>query len=375
MSKVKVIYTCKAEWEHDWLKDVLFADIEFDFINDPDMTTVEPNSIIVYNETNEGKLMDYINKYTAKGYRFALIHLSDEAYQGPNRIYANAQFVYRNYYTSKFDKVGTPVECFPLGWKTGFPRTEPKSITNRKYTWNFIGQVEFKPTRQDMLKVLNEIPKGYVHETKQWDDPNGLGIEEYHAILNESIYTACPMGWCNPDSFRLCEALEAGSIPIVDNPEYFDKFFGEYPFPAIKSWYQLPDIRDRKKIKSLQKKCIEWWADYKVKMAAKFKQYVDKLIDTESELVRVNLSNKSLEDFIAVSDVTKLSENSVDEIRADGVLCEIEDKDLVVNLQAWAKALKPGGKLLVCDIPNFAMLTKCYTSEALNEEGKPYDIY
>ena len=38
----------------------------------------------------------------------------------------------------------------------------------------------------------------------------------------KSIFVPCPRGNSSPDTFRLYEALEAGSIPIVERDEYWD---------------------------------------------------------------------------------------------------------------------------------------------------------
>jgi hypothetical protein len=53
------------------------------------------------------------------------------------------------------------------------------------------------------------------------------------------------MGNVNPDSFRICEVLESGSIPVVKKYhgyDYFINIFGENPIPSVSSWSEIIDV-------------------------------------------------------------------------------------------------------------------------------------
>jgi len=275
---INIIYTCKAEWEEDWLKDVLFKGVEFKFHTDPEMKLVLPNSVIILNETDEAKVTLYLKKFESCKYRFGIVHLSDEAYMHPISYYERAEFVFRNYYSAQYDTIEN-VEFFPLGWKAGMfkgHRIDRIPASSRLHTWNFVGQIIGKPTREAMANAMSEIEGGYLHITRHWDDPDGLDVKAYQNILENSAFTACPAGWCNPDSFRVCEALEAGSIPIVDNRTYFEHLFqGHVPFLSTNTWedftkksmeYEAPD--------QLQQDCIKWWEFQKKKFNFVMKEYL-----------------------------------------------------------------------------------------------------
>lgn len=63
----------------------------------------------------------------------------------------------------------------------------------------------------------------YLHLTDHWDanpnnpnNPNSyLNSSEFHDILVNSVFTVCPRGH-SVEQFRIYEAIEAGSIPILE---------------------------------------------------------------------------------------------------------------------------------------------------------------
>lgn len=83
---------------------------------------------------------------------------------------------------------------------------------------NFMGQVN-NEFRRDCVSALEkwaaDNPWANVHITTSQQFLGGLPREEYLSILSQSKITLCPPGTYTPDTFRFFEALEAGSIPIV----------------------------------------------------------------------------------------------------------------------------------------------------------------
>jgi len=278
---INIIYTCEPTWEESWLEDVVFKDVEYKLHVDPKFKTVLQDSVIVMNETSAARIQDYIDKFNEKGYRFGVIHLSDEAYKHPVNHYRSAVFVLRNYYSAVYENLGH-VEFFPLGYKKGF-KVNPgyTQASAREYKWNFVGQVVGKPTREPMINAMAEIDGGYLYVTRCWDDPMGLSVEEYQDCIENSTFTACPAGWINPDSFRVCEALEAGSIPIVDSTSYFQNLSGgPVPFITISKWKDVEKaIADAGNVDELQDKCRQWWELQKFKANNTFKACVAKLLN------------------------------------------------------------------------------------------------
>jgi hypothetical protein len=79
------------------------------------------------------------------------------------------------------------------------------------------------------------------------------------------------MGNVQVESFRLYEALEAGSIPIVEKRwtlDYFRLLLGEHPIPTVRSWAEARDLvkrlaADPDGLNALQDRCLSWWDAYK----------------------------------------------------------------------------------------------------------------
>ncbi|CAM9342394.1 unnamed protein product [Sphacelaria rigidula] len=112
--------------------------------------------------------------------------------------------------------------------------------------------------------------------------PN-LDGNEYQKLLLNSTFTICPGGH-NPESHRMFEALEAGSIPIVSRQDFLYPSF-KPPFPcgegqaswntvagspfamaaSVASWEELPQVLDRLRsespavIQKLQADSVAWY--------------------------------------------------------------------------------------------------------------------
>ena len=149
-----------------------------------------------------------------------------------------------------------------------------------------MGQVKGKPTRENMLAKLKNIPgEKFVHITEEWNDKNQIKISEYKQILEDSVFVPCPSGWGGAiglkDCFRLYETLEAGSIPIVekDDYKYFDSFFPGHPLIQVSTdWNEIEDIinellKDKDELKAYNEKLIKWWVDYKSNLKSKITKH------------------------------------------------------------------------------------------------------
>ena len=263
--KINLIWLAQADWEHDWVTKVLCKDVEF---------SREAPPVFVVNSPD--------GEIPMKAKSFGVIHLSDEAYTHNIKYYPDAAFVFRNYYSKTYATMPN-VYFFPLGYKKGYNDEKHLLHDNRCYTWSFAGQIAGKPTRESMLNGMVEVDdeSARIHVTTQWDDPNSLTTTEYRDLMNKTLLAPCPAGWCNPDSFRVCEALEAGAIPIVDNRAYFEKLFGgDVPFLSVKSDWTTVEVEienNAKDLKQIQTKCIFWWDMQKDIMASDFAQACKRL--------------------------------------------------------------------------------------------------
>jgi hypothetical protein len=208
-------------------------------------------------------MIDYLNTYKTKGYKYILIHLSNESLQHNCNYYTNAEHVFRFYHDDsiKYSNVTT----LPLGFVSGYMNND--NIINlsdkRNISVVFIGQI--KADRQLLINNISEINNNFIYLTNQWDDPNLLTFDKVIEIYKRTKFIPCPMGWCNPDSLRFFEALEWGAIPIIkkyNGIDYFKYIFGEHPIPIVNDWNEIPDLinkLDNNKLDELIIKINTWY--------------------------------------------------------------------------------------------------------------------
>lgn len=161
----------------------------------------------------------------------------------------------------------------------GYPPDMDLNIkVEKKLDWFFAGQVNHK-RREDCCKVLRTLANGVLLETPGF--LQGFGRPEYSRYTAMAKVIPCPSGVASPDSFRMCEALEYGCIPIVDglSPRQGYEGFWEYvlgekpPFPVILDWNNFPKILQEQLASwpTNAQLCKQWWVNYKDRFVQKLK--------------------------------------------------------------------------------------------------------
>jgi hypothetical protein len=158
----------------------------------------------------------------------------------------------------------------------------------RDLEWVFAGQVTHERRRAcvDALRTIDW--GGVVVETKGYCQ--GVSLREYHTLLRRSLIVPCPSGPFSPDSARVCEALEAGCVPILDDlsptrkePGFWQMVFGDnHPFPVIRDWRFLPE--EIRLIKTnwneINEQCQGFWKNYKENFIHWLQEDIDDLCKT-----------------------------------------------------------------------------------------------
>jgi hypothetical protein len=148
----------------------------------------------------------------------------------------------------------------PWGWTPACKQVR----LPRPLNWSFAGQNTHDRRRQciDVLRQIREKKgDGLLYETSSFS--SGLSQQNYFQLLSSSKLVPCPSGPITVDTFRVCEALECGAIPIVDTASptgpyghYWYRVFGErFPIPLIYDWSSLPEVMD------------DWLNDWEAKAA------------------------------------------------------------------------------------------------------------
>jgi hypothetical protein len=257
-------------FEYGYILNDLLSDFEIDvkLIWDNLDVYVE-NSLIVYScderELSQN-LRDYFLNYKNKGISFNLFHISNEQLNHNCDYYDYAKTVIRNYYDTNINKQN--VLTVPLGYKGGVKNRNENYLTfeEKKYNFCFIGQL--KSDRFDLVNQISRYDNVFIHTTNKWDCPTSINAKEMGDIYASTLLVPCPMGNVNIDTFRICEVLESGSIPIIkiyNGYNYFERIFGENPIPTVNDWSEVIDVYN--KIMSNPnyeiKKINEWYANFK----------------------------------------------------------------------------------------------------------------
>jgi len=265
----------EVRFSKDWIFTIFGQGVEH-FDQKRNFNLFIDNSFIIWAEQKyNDEFVKYIEEYNNRNLNYVVIHLSDEIFDHDVQFYKVSKKTIRTLLNENYVR-DYGVETIPVGFQTGVNKTQsPKNILI-----NFAGQI--KSDRMTMIESFRNSPllQYCVFKfTNQWNDPNGLKLDEYSDLLTKSIFTLCPRGWVNIDSFRICEALECGSIPvsIMDgNKDYFSKIFGNHPFIIGEDWPDAVKIIQSYTQEDMIKKLKEidiFWKEYKNNLKLKYENY------------------------------------------------------------------------------------------------------
>tara|TARA_B100001250_G_scaffold205246_1_gene176196 strand:- start:5158 stop:5994 length:837 start_codon:yes stop_codon:yes gene_type:complete len=171
-----------------------------------------------------------------------LVHLSDELFLDKKDLYSISELILRPYFYLNRRK-----DCFfiPVGFQNGFlnKSNKIKDLEKRQYTWSFFGQ-EYGD-RKVMINELSNHKNHYIHSVDSFMSEEAASPNEMIKIYEDTIFTPCPYGIVNPDTFRILEVLEQGCIPIVKKfvfVDYYKYIYGEHPFIVVNNWNEASEI-------------------------------------------------------------------------------------------------------------------------------------
>jgi hypothetical protein len=260
---VKDDVPAEGYWDQGFLKDMLSE------LGDSD------RHIFVIPGKNQYDVVDEINEKLNEHEKILVFITSDEEcnfdvykLKHPNMIIYN--------------QCGCGGFMFPLGYPTG-TREMLKEIglQEKKMDYFFAGQ-NTHVRRNLLIRELSKLKNGEIHLTDGF--AKGIGRMEYLRGVAEARTVPCPSGAVSEESFRVYEALEAGSVPIADlisplrshSINYWNRLFGSAGFPTYadpseveKLIWQVANLQDY--ANSVQ----AWWINKKYQFKAKLEQDLD----------------------------------------------------------------------------------------------------
>lgn len=240
------------------------------------------DSVVIYLTLN-GLDASTIYKLRLQNNKIVLFHLTDNLNRDFNRvIYQYSDLVLTTHYIANIfndSDFHNKILWVPYGFKSGVGPRNPNTLrdaSQRRYFGSFAGYLGQPVSYCNERKLFHAVAlacEEYIvlRPTEMFN--KGFNACYYSILLECSIFCPCPAGY-SPETIRLFEALEMGSIPISLKHDFIGNSLclPEPPFPLINSWEELPKlleelkalyVRDIQSISRLQLACISWWNIYK----------------------------------------------------------------------------------------------------------------
>ncbi len=246
-----------------------------------------PGAIVVIHGAHQANQLQYLSDKLNRLSWSVVIVIGDEGAVFPaERLAANRRKIWLQMpVPGRHDFVDRRLVC-------GFPHDAQAFLEHcqglpRRYVWSFSGQCNHR-WRQECVDQLGGMRDGFLMRSPGfWQ---GLARDEYHKVLAESMFVACPSGACTPDTLRVFESLEAGAIPVADDrfPPGYPRGYtnaggywsyvlnGNVPFPTLTNWLDFPMIIQEwsQGYEERRQKLQAWWKEYKGSMSGWLEQDV-----------------------------------------------------------------------------------------------------
>ena len=255
------------KWVHEILKKIKYETIYSE-------KKIKNNDILIIVDSSVEKKIKLYEKLKLICSKIYLIHLGEETTSiDLSSIYENCDFVWRTFCSNIYFN-NNLVKCIPIGYKSGVLN---KKLNNNKYKWAFIG-TPHKSSRHDLLFQFSNIKQSFCHKTEKFNK-NVISVDKMSEVLSSTTFMPCPNGFAHPETYRVYEALECGSIPIVENTyQYYDRLLPKNPFIKVNKWSEAKSIITEWKddqIKIKQEECLNWWKIYKVNIQEQIKEKIN----------------------------------------------------------------------------------------------------
>ena len=256
---------------YSWILDLL-SNIEIVSIDN--LQNLDSNEDLIVVDSAIDRKESFYFDLSSKVKKIYLIHLGDEGgAEKRDIVYSLCEHVWRTFCFPHLKSIKN-ISCIPIGYKS-LPPNNKKTNAEKKYIWNFMGTTHGS-SRYDLLNKHKELIPNFTNLTEDFAGKKSITTNEYYDVINNSIFTLIPHGYFHPETYRLYESLECGSIPIVENPhQFFENFLPHNPFPKINDWQEslelIKDLNNKKdELNKLSIKINSWWVAHKDTLKKEF---------------------------------------------------------------------------------------------------------
>lgn len=247
------------------------------------------DDLLVVSLTYEFSL--YLAEARMRGRRnLMVLHLGDEHGDSGRGFYAHADLVLRNYW---FPHIFTDPKILwvPNGYATGVgPAGSLLPTRARTSAAFFAGAIAMRTLSGERHAMQQAVERDGLPFTLHVT-PNSrarLGPLSYAAGLGNARFALVP-GGNSPETIRLYDALEMGSIPIMLRSGFVetDDALGRPPFLLLDDWGELADAwrpfsRENPEtlaaLDALQAQVVDWWTAFKRSQQEKVRHAIDAVL-------------------------------------------------------------------------------------------------
>jgi hypothetical protein len=251
-------------YERAWLEDMFQKKIEcLPLVSIVD-TILPSDAWYMVQRPHSQKWNKWFHHLQRKGIPFRILHLSDEFVSDLIECYAlpNCKAVVRNYMRPDVPSV-SHIQTIPLGYHHKANQESITPFSERKWVWSFHGTDWFG--RKEQLEPFHVFQPNDCRFQPNWNHPSGSTESEYLKALTQSKY--CPiMAGNNSETFRLYEALEAGTLPVttIKDKEYLESIEKEIGLSKLYGWEDPVNvIRSNRGSDEIQKEVRRRWSEWK----------------------------------------------------------------------------------------------------------------
>ena len=150
------------------------------------------------------------------------------------------------------------------------------------------------------MNIFSRISKRYTWKPNDTKSEQ-LDTDQYVQVLYDSTFTLTPAGH-NPECYRIYEAIEAGSIPILVHDDLYITDEKQHvcvgalvhlydaPRGVLESWNELSStveglLKDTVELNAMQDRLTLWYETYMKKVVANFEDLMigSSTVDVEKE--------------------------------------------------------------------------------------------